>query len=134
MSRPGEGAGWERLVEQVSATVPAAEVDGVWVFPPLRREQREWGTAIVTRVDGERRRIYTARYVLAIKGRERGKFQATIEEVGSGPVEALDQLLHEARRRTEDEEPPTAIPVETWFPPPSEQNPDQPTDGPPLSD
>ncbi|HET8650495.1 MAG TPA: hypothetical protein VFL95_10665 [Gemmatimonadales bacterium] len=105
----------------MSATVPAAEVDGVWVFPPLRREQREWGTAIVTRVDGERRRIYTARYVLAIKGRERGKFQATVEEVGSGPVEALDQLLHEARRRTEDEEPPTPIPVETWFPPPPEE-------------
>jgi hypothetical protein len=90
-------------------------VDAIWVFPTLRRDQREWGTAIVSQVHGDRRRIHTARYAFTIKGKERGKFESTVEEVGSGPLEALEQLLHEVRKRTEDDEPPLPIPPETWF-------------------
>jgi hypothetical protein len=53
--------------------------------------------------------------VLAVKGKERGKFEASVEEVGSGPVEALAQLLHDAQRRIDDEEPPLSVPPESWF-------------------
>lgn len=109
------GLGWSRLAQAVAAIVPPVEVDAVWVFTPLRREGREWGTAVLSRVDGDRRRIYTARYMLAIKGKERGKFDSWVEEVGSGPMEALDRLLHEAHRRIDDEQPPVSIPPETWF-------------------
>ena len=109
------GLGWCRLAQAVAAIVPPVEVDAVWVFTPLRREGREWGTAVLSRVDGDRRRIYTARYMLAIKGKERGKFDSWVEEVGSGPMEALDRLLHEAHRRIDDEQPPVSIPPETWF-------------------
>ena len=49
--------------------------------------------AIVSRVEGERRRIYTARYALTIKGRQRGAFEWGMDEVGSGPLEALEELL-----------------------------------------
>ncbi len=108
--------GWARLAGAVAEVVPPAEVDGVWVFSPLRREGREWGTAVVSRVDGERRRIYTARYMLAIKGKERGKFEATVEEVGSGPLTALAQLLQDTRKRIDDEQPPTPVAPATWFP------------------
>jgi hypothetical protein len=87
------GGGWSRLAQAVAERMPAAEVDGVWVFSTLRHEGREWGTAVLSRLDGDRRRIYTARYVLAVKGKERGKFESWVEEVGSGPVEALTQLL-----------------------------------------
>ena len=73
------------------------------------------GHAVLSRVDGDRRRIYTARYMLAVKGKERGKFEASVEEVGSGPVEALAQLLHDAQRRIDDEQPPLAVPPESWF-------------------
>jgi len=110
------GPGWARLAEQVAAQLPVAQVDGIWVFPLLRHHQREFGTAILSRVEGDRRRIYTARYVLAIKGKERGKFEAAVEEVGSGPVEALSELLQEVRKRTEDEEPPVPIEVAAWYP------------------
>ena len=110
------GPGWARLAEQVATQLPVAQVDGIWVFPLLRHHQREFGTAIVSRVEGDRRRIYTARYVLAIKGKERGKFEAAVEEVGSGPVEALSELLQEVRKRTEDEEPPVPIDVAAWYP------------------
>jgi hypothetical protein len=111
------GLGWERLAQAVAQEVPSAEVDGVWLFTPLRRDSREWGTAVFSRVDGDRRRIYTARYVLAIKGRERGKFEAAVQEVGSGPADALASLLQEAHARIDDEHPPVPVPPETWFGP-----------------
>ena len=109
-------SGWTRLAMAVAEVLPPAEVDGVWVFSPLRHEGKEWGTAVLSRIDGDRRRIYTARYVLAIKGKERGRFEATVQEVGSGPVAALTQLLHDAHKRIDDEHPPTPVPPEAWFP------------------
>jgi hypothetical protein len=110
------GLGWQRLAQAVAELMPPAEVDGVWAFTPLRRETKEWGTAVLSRVDGERRRIYTARYVLAIKGKERGKFEASVQEVGSGPLDALNRLVQEAQRRIDDDHPPIAVPPESWFP------------------
>jgi hypothetical protein len=109
------GSGWERLAQAVSEVLPPAEVDGVWIFAPLRREDREWGTAVLSRVDGDRRRIYTARYVLAVKGKQRGKFESTIQEVGSGPIDALARVLQEAQRRIDDELPPSSVAPEAWF-------------------
>jgi hypothetical protein len=121
MTTPGSrepapsGGGWERLAQAVSEMLPPAEVDGVWIFAPLRRDDREWGTAVLSRVDGDRRRIYTARYVLAVKGKQRGKFESTILEVGSGPVDALARVLQEAQRRIDDEQPPSSVAPESWF-------------------
>ncbi|HUQ14737.1 MAG TPA: hypothetical protein VM094_01690 [Gemmatimonadales bacterium] len=109
-------SGWARLAGAVAEVVPPAEVDGLWVFSPVRHDGREWGTAVLSRLDGDRRRIYTARYVLAIKGKERGKFEATVQEVGSGPVAALARLLQDAQKRIDDEQPPTPVPPESWFP------------------
>ena len=112
---PAALSGWDRLAQAVAQIVPPAEVDGIWTFAPLRRDTREWGTAVLSRVDGERRRIYTARYVLAIKGKERGKFESTVQEVGSGPLEVLTRVLQDVQRRTDDEHPPYPVPPEEWF-------------------
>jgi hypothetical protein len=111
----GAASAWARLAQAVAEVVPPAEVDSVWVFSPLRHEGREWGTAVLSRVDGDRRRIYTARYMLAVKGKERGKFEAAVQEVGSGPVEALTKLLQDAQKRIDDEHPPHPVPPEHWF-------------------
>jgi hypothetical protein len=115
VERSGPETGWTRLAQAVAEVVPPDQVDAVWTFAPLRREGREWGTAVLSRVDGERRRIYTARYALAIKGKERGKFEVTVQEVGSGPVEALTRLLQEAQKRIDDEQPPLSVSPATWF-------------------
>ena len=109
------GSAWDRLAQAVAAVLPPSEVDGVWTFAPIRRDTREWGTAVLSRIDGERRRIYTARYVLAIKGKERGKFESSVHEVGSGPVEVLARLLQEAQARMDEEHPPVPVPPESWF-------------------
>ena len=108
-------SGWDRLAQAVAEIMPVEEVDAVWVFSPLRRDTKEWGTAVISRIDGERRRIYTARYGLAIKGKDRGKFESSVQEVGTGPLEALSRLLEEAHRRIDDEHPPASVPPETWF-------------------
>jgi hypothetical protein len=111
---PGEG--WRELAVTVREAFPVEELDGIWTFQAVRQDLHEWGTAILSRMDGPRRRIYTARYVHTIKGRERGTFTATVEEVGSGPVETLDELIRGVERRA-DEEPPVPVPVAEWYPP-----------------
>lgn len=114
---PGLGPAWERLAAVVREQIPPAEIDRVWVFRVLRREGQDFGTAIVSRVDGGRRRIYTARFVLTVKGKQRGQFEAQVEEVGSGPLEALDELLALVPRRSDEEEPPAPVDPAAWFPP-----------------
>lgn len=116
---PGVGYGWTRLAEVVAQALPAAEVDALWAFPNIRRDGREWGTAVLTRVDGasgERRRVYTARYMLVLKGKERGQFEAEVDEVGSAPLDTLAELLQEVHKRTDDEHPPIALAPTDWFP------------------
>jgi hypothetical protein len=115
VTEPGTGPGWTRLAQAVAEQLPPGQVDGVWVFSAVRHEGREYGTAVLSRVDGNRRRIYTARYVLAVKGKQRGKFESTIQEVGSGPLEALARVLQEAQRRIDDEHPPSSVAPESWF-------------------
>ncbi|HEU5170673.1 MAG TPA: hypothetical protein VFU46_09045 [Gemmatimonadales bacterium] len=113
---PGAGPGWRRLADEVARALPRAELDGLWVFPVIRRDGQEWGTAVLTRVEGDRRRIYTARYRLTLKGRERGQFEWGLEEVGSGPLESLPALLAEVHKRTDDEHPPLPLAVAEWLP------------------
>ena len=117
---PGVGPGWTRLAEAVAQHLPAAEVDAVWAFPNLRRDGREWGTAVVSRVEGDRRRIYTAKYQLVLKGKERGRFEAAVEEVGSGSMDTLAELLREVHKRTDDEHPPVPVALAGWFPGPAD--------------
>jgi hypothetical protein len=114
---PGEGPHWERLALWLREQIPVTEVDGVWVFRVLRRDQKEFGTAVLSRVEGDRRRIYTATYSATIKGKQRGGFEPQIVEVGSGPIEALQELLALVPVRADDEEPPVPVEVARWFPP-----------------
>ncbi len=114
---PGEGERWERLADWLRGQVPVDEVDGIWVFRVVRRDLREFGAAVLSLVSGDRRRILTARYVATIKGRERGGFETSLVEVGSGPLEALHELLALVPIRADDEDPPVPVEVMRWFPP-----------------
>ena len=108
-AEPGIGAGWALLAEAVAGRAAGGGVHGLWVFRPFRRDGKEYGTAILSRVEGDRLRIFTARYAHTLKGKKRGEFAAEVEEVGSGPLEALDELVALVPKRTE-EEPPVQIP------------------------
>ncbi len=123
---PGIGPGWERLTQALKDQLPTAEIDRIWAFRVMRREGVDFGTAVLSRVDGERRRIYTARFALTVKGKQRGKFEWFLDEVGSGPIETLEQVLSLVPERSDEEEPPHPIDPMAWFPPaapPVDENP-----------
>jgi hypothetical protein len=119
LTGPGVGPGWDQLAGSLRESIPVTEVDRIWAFGVVRREGQDFGTAILSRVDGVRRRIYTARFVLTVKGKKRGHFTWFLDEVGSGPLEALDELLALVPRRSDEEEPPAPVEVASWFPPES---------------
>lgn len=119
---PGTGPGWDRLSHELRSVLPAGEIDGVWVFRTIRSGPTELGTAIISRVEGERRRIYTARYALLVKGRQRGGFEWGLDEVGSGPLEALEELLALVPVRGVEDEPPTSVDPARWFTPPPQDD------------
>ena len=66
ISGPGVGDGWTRLADALRSVIPVSEVDGIWVFRTIRRTTKDFGTAIISRVEADRRRIYTAQWTLAV--------------------------------------------------------------------
>jgi hypothetical protein len=116
--------GWTRVAEAVAERLAPETIDGIWLFAPVRRESREWGTAIIaSRADGERRLVYTARYVLVIRGKERGRGKVVVEEVGESPVTVLHEVVAGVQERAGEVHPPVEIAPELWFPPGAEAPP-----------
>ena len=119
ISRPlgtGGGPGWAKLAEALRAAVPPAEIETLYLFRPLRREGREWGTAVVTRrSDAGRLRVYTARYMLIVRGKERGRAKVELAEVGLSPAAVIERVMHDAAERTGDTEPPVAVGPAVWY-------------------
>jgi hypothetical protein len=114
---PGMGLGWARAAQSLAEVVPASEIERIWLFPPVRREEREWGVAVVSRLsDGERRRIYTASYMLIVRGRERGQGKVAIEEVGESPPSVMHDVIQGVQERAGEAEPPVEIAAEMWYP------------------
>jgi hypothetical protein len=117
LTRPlGQGPGWEKLAEAVRAEVPLAEIETLYLFKPLKREGREWGTAVVTRrSEAGRLRVYTARYMLIVRGKERGRAKVELAEVGLSPAEVIERVMNDAAERTGDAEPPIAVAPAVWY-------------------
>jgi hypothetical protein len=114
--RPGQGPGWAKLAAAVALRVPAAEIETIFLFRPIKREGREWGTAVVTRrhPDG-RLLVYTARYMLVVRGKERGQSRVEVEEVALSPAEVVAQVMQHAAERGGDAEPPLAVGSAVWY-------------------
>lgn len=116
--RPGRGPGWARLSAAVAARVPPAEIDTVYLFRPIRREGREWGTAVVTRrppEGGGRLLVYTGRYMLVIRGKEKGQARVEVEEVALSPAEVIAQVMQRTAERSGESEPPVAHGPAVWY-------------------
>jgi hypothetical protein len=113
----GQGPGWAQLATAVAAQVPPAEIETIYLFRPLKREGREWGTAVVTRraEDGGRLRVYTARYMLILRGKERGRWKGDVEEVALTPAEVLERVMQGTVDRTGDSEPPVVVGRSAWY-------------------
>lgn len=113
---PGLGAGWIRVARAVAEAMPPAEIARIWLFAPVRRGGREWGTAVVARrVAGGRARVYTAGYLLVTRGRERGQGKIVLEEVGESPAEVVDHVIRGVQERAGEAEPPVEIERSAWY-------------------
>ena len=88
----------------------------IWIFPPLRGDGREWGTAVVaTAAKVERFTVHTAKYMLNTRGRKRGRGKVELDEVGEGPADVVLDVVVRVQSRTGDGEPPVEIDPELWF-------------------
>jgi hypothetical protein len=115
---PGRGPGWAKLAEALAQRVSPAEIETIYLFRPWKREGREWGTAVVAcRAPdaGERLRVYTGRYMLIVRGKERGQSRIEIEETGLSPAEVIDRVMQAAAERLGDPEPPVAMGRSVWY-------------------
>ena len=113
---PGLGLGWRRVADAVAQAVPVAEVERIWLFPPVRRDDREWGTAVVARrVRDDRVRIYTASYRMVVRGRERGQAQISVDDVGETPDDVLADVIRGVQERASEDEPPVEIATAVWW-------------------
>jgi hypothetical protein len=102
----------------VEAQVPPAEIETIYVFRPIKRQGREWGTAVVTRRNtaaDERLRVYTAKYMLVVRGKERGQAKVEVVEVALSPAEVLAQVLQATVDRGGDTEPPVELGPGVWY-------------------
>jgi len=98
--------------------MPPAEIASIYVFRPIKRDGREWGTAVVTRTGAEqdgRLRVYTARYMLIVRGKERGRSKVEVEEVALTPAEVLAQVMEATTDRSGDPEPPVTVDRSAWY-------------------
>jgi hypothetical protein len=106
------------VAAELARTVSPSTIDGIWLFPPLRHEDRESGTAVVScRIGGERRRLYTASYLVVVRGRERGQGRAVVEAVGDTPDVVVRDVIAGVQRRSGDASPPLELSPHAWFGP-----------------
>ena len=115
---PGRGPGWAKVAAAVEAQVPPAEIETIYVFQPIKRQGREWGTAVVTRKSAApdaRLRVYTAKYMLVVRGKERGQAKVEVVEVALSPAEVLARVMQATVDRGGDAEPPVELGPAVWF-------------------
>jgi len=113
---PGQGPGWAKLATAVEAQVPPGEIETIYVFRPIKREGKERGTAVVTRkAAAGRLRVYTAKYMLVVRGKERGLSKVAVEEVALTTAEVLAQVMQATVDRGGDTEPPVELGPAVWY-------------------
>jgi hypothetical protein len=104
-----------RLLAALAERMPPHEVEAVYAFPPVRREGQEHGVAVVSRLaGGDRRLVYRARYVVALKGPERGRVTIAVEETAEAPAALLPEVLEGVRRRADDAGEAEPVDLSAW--------------------
>jgi hypothetical protein len=120
---PGLGPGWTRVSEALLAYVHPEDIEGIWLFQPVRREEREWGVAVIAcATDDGRRRIFTASYMIIVRGREKGHGKVAVEEVGESPVAVLEDVIRGVGDRTGEVDPPVEIASDLWYGEPANES------------
>jgi hypothetical protein len=102
----------------VALRVPPAEIETIYLFRPIKREGREWGTAVVTQrppEEGGRLLVFTARYMLVVRGKDRGQTRLEVRDVALSPAEVVAQVMQSTAERSGEVEPPLAVGPAVWY-------------------
>jgi len=89
----------ERFLRAIADRVPGRRVCEVRLFPAIRLGQMETGVAVVAAAHEiemaghERHTVYTARYRLAIKGADRGKWEFEMRAEADAPLVTVDAVV-----------------------------------------
>ena len=109
------GEGLAKLLDLVASRMLRSEVEAVWAFPGVRREGREYGVAVIERrVEGERRLVYRGRYIVQLKGQERGKVVVELEETAEALPKTLQRVLEGVRQRADEAGEAEPVDLAPW--------------------
>ncbi len=116
VATPGFGRGWMRVAKELSTSMSWRDIAHIWVFPPIRTDGREWGTAVIARNIKENRvAVSTARYMVLTRGKKRGHGKVEIEQVGESPEDVVSDVLRGVQERAGEADPPIEIEPTLWF-------------------
>jgi hypothetical protein len=85
--------------------VGVAEIDRLWIFPPLIRGRREWGLVAASVYTGqdERRRLLSLAYVAERTGQGGLSVVHDLDEQGEAPPDRLPRVMDGVARRGGEE-------------------------------
>ncbi|MCH7474465.1 MAG: hypothetical protein IID05_04940 [Gemmatimonadetes bacterium] len=113
---PGLGLGWTRIADALAKVVSPPDIRRIWIFSPMRRDGREWGTAVIaTTAEGCRLVVFTAKYMINTRGKRQGQGRVEIAEVGEGPTDVVPDVVHGVHDRVSEGEPAIEIAPDLWF-------------------
>ncbi len=103
-------------MREIAANVPADTISEVRLFPAIRQGLVETGVAVVAahpdanaEITPDRHTVYTARYRLALKGAERGKWEFEIRADADAPLPTVDAVVDGVMRRAGESFEPERI-------------------------
>jgi hypothetical protein len=108
--------GRERFLREIAEQLPVDRVEELHLFASIRQGGNESAIAVValrTEVEEEgsdaRRTVFRARYRLALKGTERGKWEMDIIEEADAPTVTVEQVVRGVMERAGDAEEPERL-------------------------
>lgn len=106
----------ERFMREIAASIPPETISEVRLFPAIRQGLVETGVAVIAAhpdanadVTPDRHTVYTARYRLAVKGADRGKWEFEIRADADAPLPTVDAVVDGVMRRAGESFEPERI-------------------------
>lgn len=96
----------QRFIREIAANVAPETISEVRLFPAMRQGHVETAVAVVaahpdTNADTtpDRHTVYTARYRVAVKGADRGKWEFEIRADADAPLPTVDAVVDGVMQR-----------------------------------
>ena len=112
----------ERFLRAIAGELPADRVSELHLFPALRQGGMESGVAVIAALPtaddalemppDSRHTILTARYRLALKGPERGKWEFSLVAEADAPLVTLDAVVRGVQKRAGETAEPERLSAE----------------------